>query len=172
MKAETEITSTRQRRLFVRIGLVVVYAAVMAFTFVAGKGHTLLLDNKNVEENSLTAFEDVTVSVDGHEGTELMAGDRDMAKLVGQRHRILVEVANGQKVEKMVKLPLGTETLILSVPKFVAGVEPSIVTFVAADQPQVEAPTGDSNSFTSPGGTPEVIETPGSGAGAAATPAP
>jgi hypothetical protein len=94
------------------------------------------------------------VSVDGREAVELYAGDRDMAQLKGQRHRVSVEdFSGGNKIEKSFKLPLHTDMLLISIPKLVAGIEPFIEPFVLRDQPRPAGEeVGNTNAFTSPGG--------------------
>jgi hypothetical protein len=153
---------TMTRRLLVRGSLIVVYLGIMMMAFVFGKGHTILLDNKDSGDGSVKAFENVTVTVDGQEPTELASGDRDMAKVRAQWHTIKLDI-NGQIVEKKITVPLGTNVLLLSLPKLVAGVEPAIIPFVAADEPPppVDPNAGNSNEFTSPGGVPEPPAVPG-----------
>jgi len=153
-------SSLKTRRLVVRGGLLVVYALLIAVSFVLGRGHTVLLDNKDSEDGSVKAIESFTVSVNGQEPMEFMSGDRDMTKVRSQWHTLVVDV-NGQKTEKKFKVPIGEDMVLLSIPKLLAGVEPAVVPFV----PQVEPapagePAGNDNQFTSPGGTPEVPEAP------------
>jgi hypothetical protein len=160
------------RRLLVRGILAVVYIAVMVLAFVMGKGHTILLDNKDSEDGSVKAFENVSVSVDGQEAIDFMAGDRDQAKVRAQWHTVKI-VANGQTIEKKITVPLGENILLLSIPKLAAGTEPAVIPFVQADEPAPPADpnAGVSNEFTSPGGTPETPAVPGVPA-APGTPAP
>jgi hypothetical protein len=148
---------TKTRRLIVRALLVVVYASVMMVAFVLGKGHTILLDNKDSADGSVKAFESMTVSVDGQEPIEFMSGDRDQVKVRSQWHSIEVTV-NEQKTVKKFTVPLGLDMALLSIPKLLAGVEPALVPFIIADEPPspVDPNAGNSNEFTSPGGTPEL----------------
>lgn len=152
---------SKTRRLLVRGLLLVIYAGLMAVAFTLGKGHTLLLDNKDSEDGSVKAFESVSVSVDGQEAIEFMSGDRDMAKVTAQRHTIRIDV-DGKTIEKKVTIPLGMEMALVSIPKLVAGVEPALVPFILADQPAPppDPDAGNSNEFTSPGGVPEVPAVP------------
>lgn len=159
---------TKTRRMLVRGILIVVYAGLMMVAFVFGKGHTVLLDNKDSEDGTVKAFEEVTVSVDGQEPIDFMSGDRDIAKVRAQWHSIEITV-NGQKSVKKFTVPLGLETALLSIPKIVAGIEPALIPFVQADEPPppVDPNAGNSNEFTSPGGTPEAPGAPGAPAPAA-----
>jgi hypothetical protein len=157
---------TFARRLIVRAALLAAAVGLAALFFVTGKGHTLLIDNKDAEDGSVRAIDGVMVSVDRQEALELYRGDRDKAVVKGQAHTISIEViADGTKIRKKIRLPIGREMLLLSVPKLAAGLEPSVVPFVPT---QVVAPreegAGESNAFTSPGGTPEAaIALPGDG---------
>jgi hypothetical protein len=149
----------KRRRLFVRAALGVVYVLAIGMVFVWGKGHTLILDNKDTDDGSVKALESVSISVDGQEGTDLSSGDRDMAKVRGQRHWVEITL-NGQKYRTWITLPLTEDTLLLSVPRLVAG-RPGIETFVPKDvAPTADETTGNSNAFTSPG-DPNTAAMPG-----------
>jgi hypothetical protein len=150
-------SSNKTRRLIVRGVLVVAYLSLMMVAFIFGKGHTILLDNKDSTDGTVKAFESMTVSVDGQEPIEFMSGDRDLAKVRAQWHTIKIDL-NGQIIEKKFTVPLGMDVALLSIPKLVAGIEPAMIPFVAADEPAAPADpdAGKSNEFTSPGGTPEV----------------
>ena len=151
---------TKRRRLLVRLGLCVVYAVAIGLVFVYGKGHTVILDNKDTEDGSVKALETVSISLDGQEPTDLQAGDRDMAKVRGQKHLVEITI-NGQKYQTRVTLPLGEDTLLLSVPRLVAG-KPAIETFVPKDAPPAaDDNAGNSNAFTSPTDPAAVPGAPG-----------
>lgn len=151
----------KSRRTLVRAALLVVYAAIMMAAFIFGKGHTILLDNKDSEDGSIKAFENVTVSVDGQEPMEFASGDRDMAKVHSQWHTVKL-VSNGQTTEKKITVPIGTDMLLLSIPKLAAGVEPAVIPFVPKDQPKpADDSAGNNNSFTSPGGPTDAPVIPG-----------
>ena len=141
---------TKRRRLFVRAGLVVVYAVLIGLVFNYGKGHTLILDNKDTDDGSVKALESVSISVDGADPIDLSAGDRDMvAKMRGQHHRVEITL-NGQKYQTKITLPLREDTLLLSVPRLVAG-QPGIEKFVPKEvAPPPDEQGGNSNAFTSP----------------------
>jgi len=138
----------KSRRLAVRLGLVVVYAALIAGVFSFGKGHTIIIDNKDSEDGSIKAIESLSVSVDGQEPIDLSAGDRDMAKVRGQGHRVEVTVKDGQKVEKRISVPLTEDVLLLSLPKLLAG-QAAVIKFVPLEA-VAPADEGNNNAFTSP----------------------
>ena len=161
---------TKSRRMLVRGGLIVVYAALIGLSFVSGKGHTLLIDNKDSEDGSVKAFETVTVTVDNQDPMEFMANDRDQAKVTAQTHTIKV-VVNGQTTERKIHLPIGESMLLLSVPKLVAGIEPSVTVFVPKEEaPAPEDNSGNGNAFTSP--DPAATAAPAASGTQQAPPAP
>jgi hypothetical protein len=132
--AQTIDPKTKGRRLVVRAALLVAYAALMAVAFIFGKGHTVLLDNKDSADGTVKAIESMTISVNGQEPMEFMSGDRDMAKVRAQWHTIKIDI-NGQVVEKTFSVPLGQDMVLLSIPMLLAGKEPAVVPFVPADEP-------------------------------------
>ena len=151
----------KSRRMMVRGGLVIVYAILIAFVFYFGKGHTLLLDNKDSEDGTMKAFEGVTVTVDDQDPIEFMSGDRDQAKLRAQSHTVKVVVNNGPTIVKQIKLPVMENMLVLSIPKLVAGVEPAVTVFVPIEE-AAPAATEDSssNAAPDPSTTPAAPATP------------
>jgi len=166
---------TKKRRLVVRLALILVYAGLIWFVFVFGKGHTLIIDNKDSEDGSIKAIESLTVSVDGQEPIDLQAGDRDMAKIKGQSHRVEITVKDSQMVAHQIRVPLGEETLLVSLPKLLAG-QAAVIPFVPVDvAPAADDQGGNSNAFTAPdaaGATPAVPAVPGAPAAPAAPGAP
>jgi hypothetical protein len=141
----------KTRRLLVRLGLLLVYVGVIALVFTFGKGHTLILDNKDSDDGSVKAIESLSVSVDGQDPLDLAAGERDQAKVQGQGHRVEVTVKDGQKVERRFTVPLAEDILLLSLPRLLAG-QPAVTVFVPLDvaAPAEDQEEGNSNAFTSP----------------------
>lgn len=149
----------RMRRYLIRAAVLIVYVSLIALVFVTGKGHTILIDNKNAEDGSVPAIDGVLVSVDGREALELYKGDRDKEMVKGQVHSVAVEViSDGRKIQKKIRLPLDKDMLLLSVPMLVAGREPALIPFVPADvAPPSDESVNASNAFTSPGGLPQEM---------------
>jgi len=158
MSAKTTDKKTAIRRALVRGGLIVVYVALMALVFVTGKGHTILVDNKDRADGPFAAVDGALVSIDGRESLELYKGDRDMVKVKGQKHRVTVEsVAGGEKKEVALRLPMDQDMLLLSVPMLAAGREDCIEPFVTSEQPrEADEPVGNVNAFTSPDAEPDA----------------
>jgi hypothetical protein len=146
----------RVRRGIVRAILILVYVALMVLVFVMGKGHTILIDNKDSADGAYKAFEGIRVAVDSGADSEYASGDRDMAKVQGQIHRVTIDKQDGSaKIEKTIRLPLGADTVLLSLPKLVAGVEPYLEPFQTktAAPAEEEAPATAEGSVVAPGGT-------------------
>jgi hypothetical protein len=152
MSANTTDPKTKRRRALVRGALVIVYFLAIALVFVLGKSHTILIDNKDVADGSAEAIDGVLVSVDGQEPLELYAGDRDMVKVKGQRHSVVVEaISGGAKIEGKLSLPMDGDMLLFSVPKFAGKQAGFLEPFVQRDQPRPkDEPVGNTNAFTSP----------------------
>jgi hypothetical protein len=146
----------KKRRFLVRAALIAVYACLIVIMFLTGKGHTILVDDKDIEGGSILAIDGVLVSVDGQEELELYAGDRDKASVAGQRHRVTVKSLDGAILAaRTFRVPIGEEMLLLSIPKVVAGAEPFIEIFVPRDIPlSAGESVGNTNSFTSPDAVP------------------
>lgn len=148
---------TMVRRLLIRLALVVVYAGLVALVFVLGKGHSLIIDNKDLADGTLTAAMDGNlVSVDGREASEVYPGDRIMEAVKGQTHTIAIEdISGGNRIERRITLPLGADTLLVSIPKLIAGVTPAVEVFVPVNvAPPSESESESKNAFTSPDAAP------------------
>ena len=152
------------RRLLIRLALVVLYAGLVLWVFVLGKGHSLIIDNKDLADGSLTAVQEGNlVSVDGKEASELYPGDRIMEAVKGQTHTIAIEdISGGNRIERKITLPLTKDTLLVSIPKLIAGINPAIEVFVPLNTaPANEAEAESKNEFTSPDAAPpEPTTTP------------
>ncbi|MDX9957933.1 MAG: DUF6672 family protein [Clostridia bacterium] len=123
------------RRLIVRGAVLVVYLALTAFVFVSGRGHTVLLDNKTAADESYQAFSLVKVYVGDEAGLELMPRDRDKVSVRGQRQLIRIETREAAAVtEKTIRIPIGVDTVLVSLPKMAAGIEPFWEPFVVEIQ--------------------------------------
>jgi len=115
----------KTRRLFIRLVLAAAWIGLAVFLFITYRGHTLLVDNRNVETPAIRAPDMIRVTVDKKKPLEFFRGDRDIFELGGGSHRIYVEFGDGTPpFEKRFSLPLGPDTFILSVPKMINGIEP------------------------------------------------
>ena len=122
--------SVNRRRLFIRLMLAVFWIGLGVLLFVKSRGHTVLLDNKNVDTPVLKAPDLITVSVDGKSAVEFFRGDRELVKVAGSRHNIRVEFSdNTPPFNTQFSLPLWPDMFLLSIPKMLNDVEPYIEVF-------------------------------------------
>jgi hypothetical protein len=128
--------TTKKMTAAIRAALVAVYIALGAFLLVSYRGHTLLIDNRNIE--SLTAPERVMVSVDKNEPVAFFNGDRDRFAVSGPGHKIRLEFNDGTPAfEENISLPFNDDMYLLSIPKLLNN-ESYLEPFKVAPEPRVE----------------------------------
>jgi hypothetical protein len=122
--------NAKQRRLIIRLILIVVWVSLGFILFIFNRGHTLLVDNRNVEAGNLRAPDLIKVTVNRGKTLEFFRGDRDLFEVGGGKHRIYVEFSDGKPpFEAVFSLPLGPDMFLLSIPKMINGIEPFIEEF-------------------------------------------
>jgi hypothetical protein len=125
----------KKRRLLVRLALVAVWIGLAVCLFVLNRGHTLLVDNRNVEAPAIRAPDMIRVTVDKRKPLEFFRDDRDIFELGGGGHRIYIEFNDGTPpFEKRFSLPLGPDMFILSIPKMINGIEPFYEVFITQQE--------------------------------------
>ncbi|MBR1486314.1 MAG: hypothetical protein IJ597_03565 [Synergistaceae bacterium] len=77
-------------RLFQRLVVLAALIALGIWLFYIGREHQIFLDNKTLGEYK--ALEQVNVSVNGGEVSELMERERDVRKVVGPKFEIKAEI--------------------------------------------------------------------------------
>ncbi|MDR0388291.1 MAG: hypothetical protein LBH57_09685 [Treponema sp.] len=118
------------RRRIIRAALVVLWIAVGVVLFIFNRGHALLVDNRNLQDQGIRAPDMITVFVDNGNGLEFFRGDRDRFQVAGSKHRILVEFSDGTSpFEGTFTLPIKDDMYILSIPKMISGIEPFVEVF-------------------------------------------
>jgi hypothetical protein len=129
-----------RRRLVIRLALVLAWFLLGALLFIFHRGHTLLVDNRNLQEEGIRAPDLITVSVDGSPPLEFFRGDRDRYNLGGSKHRIRIEFSDGTApFEGTFKLPIKDDTYIISVPKLINGIEPFVEVFHTVQENRAQA---------------------------------
>lgn len=125
------------QRAVIRTVLVVLWIVLGIFLFVNYRGHTVLVDNKNVEELNLQAPNMITVSLNGGRALEFFRGDRDRFSVTGSKHHITIEFSgSGEVFEADFRLRLKDDMYLLSIPKLLASIEPFVEVFRQMDQPR------------------------------------
>jgi hypothetical protein len=126
---------TKNRRLLIRLALVVVWIGLGVLLFVLNRGHTLLVDNRNVEDPVLRAPDLIQVTINKEKPVEFFRGDREIFQVGGGKRRIRIDYSDGTPpFEAYFKLPLGPDMFLLSIPKMINGIDPFIEEFKT--QPQ------------------------------------
>jgi hypothetical protein len=122
--------TVKQRRLAIRLALVLIWIGLGVLLFVLNRGHSLLVDNRNVESPGLRAPDLIQVTVNKSGPMEFFRGDREIYRVGGGRHLIYIEFSDGTPpFEKSFTLPLGPDMFLLSIPKMINGIEPYIEVF-------------------------------------------
>ena len=133
-----------RRRLLIRLSLAVVWIGLGVLLFVLNRGHSLLVDNRNVESPNIRAPDMITVTVNKTKPNEFFRGDRDIYKVGGGKHRIKIEFSDGTSpFETSFNLALGPDMYLLSIPKMINGIEPYIEVFHPQPEPRVASETAD-----------------------------
>jgi hypothetical protein len=123
------------KRKLIRVCIVVVWILLGTVIFINARGHSLLVDNRNVETPSIQAPDTIMVSIDGKEAVGFYRGDRDRFTVKGSKHRIKVEFSDGRNpFESDFVLPIKNDMYLLSVPKMITGSEPFIEVFRPAPE--------------------------------------
>jgi hypothetical protein len=128
--------AVNKRRLVIRAVLVVVWVCLGVVLFVTNRGHTLLVDNHNIDAENVRAPDLIKVSVDRGKAVEFFRGDRDIFEVGGGGHLIRVEFSDGAPpLEQRFSLPLGPDIFLLSIPRMIRGDENFIEVFYT--QPEI-----------------------------------
>ncbi len=150
-----------KKKLVIRAILLAVYIGLLALMLLTGKQHTILIDNKDAEDGSYTGIDGMSVQIDNLESAEYYPGDRDMAVVKGQKHRIKVEIfSDGKTVEKNFSVPYSQGMLLLSVPKMLANIESWLEPFVVEQEQPAEGETNLSGAMSFGADSPITPEAP------------
>lgn len=144
----------KTRTLLIRLAVVVLCIAVGATMLVIGRGHTIYLDNKTLEDyngQTYSSYQRITVIVDGEELTKLQKRERTAVPCIGQTFRVTLELTQKKGDEPVVqdielKLPYDLDGIIINLPAYLAGLpeEAWLTEFIPAPpKDEEEEPIGD-----------------------------
>jgi hypothetical protein len=137
-------TPNAKRRRIIRAALVFLWISLGVILFVMNRGHTLLVDNRNIEAENVRAPDLIKVSVDRGKAVEFFRGDRDIFEVGGGGHSIRVEFSDGAPpLEQRFSLPLGPDMFLLSLPRMIRGDENFIEVFYTQPDSRSEAEEAD-----------------------------
>ena len=118
-----------KRRVAFILLTVLMLAAIAALMMVIGRGHTVYLDNKTLEDyqgQEYKAYERVVVTVKGEEVAKLDKRDRGMSVWIGQNFEMTLEITEKKGDEPVVKevsvkLPYSVDGIVINLPAYLAG---------------------------------------------------
>lgn len=118
------------KKIIARSVLAALYIILAVIMFLTGKTHTILIDNKSDPDGTYKAVKGMEVSIDKCEPVEFYKGDRDKFPVKSQKHNIHIEFFDGSDpVDLTVKVPVTYDYVLLSIPKYLAGIEPYMEEF-------------------------------------------
>ncbi len=137
----------KKKTLLIRLAVLALCVALGATMMVIGRGHTIYLDNKTLEDyqgQEYKAFERVNITVDGEdEVIKLKKRERDMATCIGQSFHMTLEITEKKgdepRVEEIdLKLPYNMDGIIINLPAYLAGLpeEAWMTEFIPAPEPE------------------------------------
>ena len=117
------------KTLIIRLVALAVVVAVAAAMMVIGRGHTIYLDNKTIEDyqgQEYKSFERVVITVDEEEVAKLQKRERGMATCIGQTFKMTLEITENKGDEPRIQevtidLPYGVDGIIINLPAYLAG---------------------------------------------------
>lgn len=148
----------RGKTLLIRLAALVVVVAVAAAMMVIGRGHTLYLDNKTIENyqgQEYKSFERVVVTVKGEEVAKLGKRERGMATWIGQNFKMTLEITENKgdepRTEEIsMKLPYSVDGIVINLPAYLAGLPEDA--WFSEFVPQAETEPADDEPLPGEGG--------------------
>lgn len=136
-----------KKTLLIRLAALALCVALGAVMMVIGRGHTIYLDNKTLEDyqgQEYKSFEKVVITVAGEEeAIKLAKRERDMATCMGQSFHMTLEITEKKgdqpRVEEIdLKLPYNMDGIIVNLPALLAGLpeEAWMTEFIPAPEPE------------------------------------
>jgi hypothetical protein len=150
------------RRIVIRLILVFLWIGCGVLLFIFNRGHTLLVDNRDLENPERRAPDMITVFIDNQNGLEFFRGDRDRFQVAGTNHRIYIEFSDGTPpFESAFSLPVRDDMYILSIPKLTAGLDNFVEVFHSEEVNRAEAAAARAAERAEAEGQPDAEEIPG-----------
>lgn len=118
------------KKIVIKIVAVVVYIGLIVVLFFTGRTHLVLLDNKSDPNGAYKAERFITVTVDKTEPLEFSRNIRDKVTIKGQTLALKIEFIDGREpINKKIKVPLSQDSILVSLPKIIAGIDPAFEPF-------------------------------------------
>ena len=117
-----------KRSILARLIALVAVIALAVAMFIVGRGHTIYIDNKDLEVGGkkYEAFYQVEVFVKDKSVAKLKAGDRGMVTVMGQKFRMVLHITPKEGEKKYgsavsMNLPYNMDGIILNIPAILGG---------------------------------------------------
>lgn len=108
------------RRHWYQAVAVVLMVLLAVWMFFLGRRHTVLVDNKTLEEQGIRAYDLVSVKVDDQEPIELTRRGRDQFVVTGQKHTLTMTWTDKNWNENTrswkIVIPVGWDMALVSLP--------------------------------------------------------
>ena len=118
----------KARRLFFRLGTVLILVAICAVMMVIGRGHTVYFDNKQLEYNGTTCEcpYKIKVLVKDEQVANLKAKERGMATTIGQNFEMTLKITQAKGDDEVIetyqlKLPYNMDGIVVNLPAYLEG---------------------------------------------------
>lgn len=118
----------KTRRILFRVAAVAILVAIAAVMMIVGRGHTVYLDNKNMEYEgeSYNSPYKVVVKVKDKQVAKLYARERGSATNIGQSFTMTLEITQEKGGDEVVsthtiKLPYSLDGIVVNLPGYLAG---------------------------------------------------
>ena len=118
----------KTRRILFRVAAVAILVAIAAVMMIVGRGHTVYLDNKNMEYEgeSYSAPYKVVVKVKYKQVAKLYTRERGSATNIGQNFTMTLEITQNKGGDEVVsthtlKLPYSLDGIVVNLPGYLAG---------------------------------------------------
>ena len=115
----------KARRLFFRLGTVLILVAICAVMMVIGRGHTVYFDNKQLEYNGTTCEcpYKIKVLVKDEQVANLKAKERGMATTIGQNFEMTLKITQAKGDDEVIetyqlKLPYNMDGIVVNLPAY------------------------------------------------------
>ncbi len=124
----------KKRSFIFRLIALALIAALAAWMFLIGRGHTVYFDNKSLTAPDGTAYEpwyQIEILKDGQRVARLKAEDRGMVEVMGQKLTVEVKLAKSKDGKMQggtigLELPYNKDGVIYNLPAMLAGAQEEV----------------------------------------------
>ena len=120
-----------RRRILFTAGTLLIVVAICIICFIAGRGHTVYLDNKSIENTDYSSYNEIEVVFKGEKVTTLAARERTSINFTGQTFTVTLgaKKTGASSVEETTvtfKIPYSMDGIVINLPAYLGGAEESV----------------------------------------------